>query len=496
MAPSEKAEIEEGGTTVNAEDLVKEGTNYTLPPEESKSLLRKIDRCLLPVMAISYFFQFLDKIALNSTAILGIREDLNLTGGEYSWAGGIYYIGYLLASYPAGALMVRWKVGKTISTSVLVWGGILMLTALSFNAAGLLATRFMLGVAEAVIAPGLTIVISMWYKREEQPLRHAAWFMGNTFAGIFGSLIQYGIGHIQTIAPWKAVFLILGAITVSWSVAVFFLLPDTPMDAWFLNQTDRSKAVARVNENLTGIKNNEFKWAQCFEALMDPKTWFIFCIQVASNIPNGGVTTFSSIVIKGLGFSTFNTLLLNSVSYILQLIMVLLCTTGSTYLPNTRTYFMAFNYAVALVGAAMVRELPESQKWARFAGTCLLTGYSASFPLKMALMSGNFAGFTKKTTVYAISFIGYCAGNIIGPHLFFEHEAPTYTSAFLAMMICPSIGIVLALSFRVYLVWVNRCRDKAAGGSGPADTTDLPTGIALNLMDKTDMEMPQFRYVY
>lgn len=82
--------------------------------------------------------------------------------------------------------------------------------------------------------------------------------------------------------------------------------------------------------------------------------------------------------------------------------MVLLCTTGSTYLPNTRTYFMAFNYAVALVGAAMVRELPESQKWARFAGTCLLTGYSASFPLKMALMSGNFAGFTKKTTVYAI----------------------------------------------------------------------------------------------
>lgn len=78
-----------------------------------------------------------------------------------------------------------------------------MLTALCFNGAGLLATRFMLGVAEAVIAPGLTIVISMWYKREEQPLRHAAWFMGNTFAGIFGSLIQYGIGHIQTIAPWK-----------------------------------------------------------------------------------------------------------------------------------------------------------------------------------------------------------------------------------------------------------------------------------------------------
>lgn len=97
---------------------------------------------------------------------------------------------------------------------------------------------------------------------------------------------------------------------------------------------------------------------------------------------------------------------------------------------------------------------------------------------------------------YMQSFIGYCAGNIIGPQLFFAHEAPTYTSAFLAMMICPSIGIVLALAFRVYLIWINRCRDKAAGGSGPVDTTDLQTGIALNLMDKTDLEMPQFRYVY
>lgn len=66
------------------------------------------------------------------------------------------------------------------------------------------------------------------------------------------------------------------------------------MDAWFLSRADRSKAIARVNENLTGIKNDEFKWSQCFEALRDPKAWFIFCMQMASSIPNGGVTTVCS----------------------------------------------------------------------------------------------------------------------------------------------------------------------------------------------------------
>jgi MFS family permease len=69
-------------------------------------------------MAISYLFQFLDKAALGYTAILGLNEDLNLTGQDFSWASAIYYIGYLVASYPAGWLIVRFPVAKVIAGSV------------------------------------------------------------------------------------------------------------------------------------------------------------------------------------------------------------------------------------------------------------------------------------------------------------------------------------------------------------------------------------------
>jgi MFS family permease len=85
-----------------------------------------------------------------------------------------------------------------------------MLTSVCTNAAGLLALRFFLGLAEAPIAPGLGVIIPMWYKRTEQPLRQAAWFLGNTLAGIIGSLMAYGIGHIDSIAPWKACYEYLG----------------------------------------------------------------------------------------------------------------------------------------------------------------------------------------------------------------------------------------------------------------------------------------------
>lgn len=38
--------------------------------------------------------------------------------------------------------------------------------------AGLMCARFFLGVGEAAIAPGFTLLTGMFYKREEQPMRY------------------------------------------------------------------------------------------------------------------------------------------------------------------------------------------------------------------------------------------------------------------------------------------------------------------------------------
>ncbi|VUC37974.1 unnamed protein product [Clonostachys rosea] len=468
-------------------------TGQQLSAEDDKRILRKIDLCLLPLMAVSYCFQFLDKSSLSYTSIMGLRTDLKLTGSDYSWASSIYYFGYLIASYPAGMLMVRFPVGKMISVSVLVWAGVLMLTAVVFNAGGLFANRFFLGFTEAAIAPGLSIVIAMWYKRSEQPLRQGAWFLGNTTAGIFGGLISYGIGHIHTIAPWKAVFLIFGAITVAWAFIIFIIFPDTPMKARFLSEADRIKAIERVEENMTGIKSDKFRWYQCKEALLDVKAWALVVIQICGNIPNGGIQGFGSIVINGFGFTTLNTLLVQGLAYVFQLVFVLLATGGSTWFRNTRTYFMAWNLAVAIVGAVMVRQISSAYIWARFMGYCLTMAYSANFPMILTMSSGNFGGFTKKTTVNAMIFIAYCTGNIIGPQLFLEREAPSYPSGFLAIIICLSIGLFSCFVLRFYLIWENRRRENAGDVMTVDAADEQPT---LNLMDKTDKEIPQFRYVY
>ncbi|KZM27982.1 uncharacterized protein EKO05_0007294 [Ascochyta rabiei] len=467
-------------------------TGEPLAPEEDKRILRKIDLNLLPIMGISYMCQFLDKSALGYTAIMGLQNDLGLSGGQYSWASGIYYFGYLAASYPAAALMVRFPVARTIAISVIVWGAILMLTATCFNAESLLAIRFFLGATEATIGPGLTVIVAMWYKRSEQPLRHGAWFMGNVIAGIFGGILAYGIGHVRSIEPWKAVFLAFGALTIAWSVGIYFLLPSEPSTARFLSTTDRAKAIDRVRKNMTGIKDNTWKWSQSVEALLDVKIWLLVAIQLAQNVANGGLHGFGSIIIKGMGFSTLNTLLVQMLGQVFQGVFVIIGTAGSTYFHNTRTYFMAWNLAVALVGAVMIREIQSSHIWARFMGYCLCIAFSANFPMVLSMSSGNIGGFTKKNTANAMIFIAYCAGNIIGPQLFFANEAPSYPSGFLAMMVCCGAAFVLCFILRIFLISENRKRDRETGLEGLSGDE----AGDLNYADLTDKEMRAFRYVY
>ncbi|KAF7555668.1 hypothetical protein G7Z17_g1960 [Cylindrodendrum hubeiense] len=473
-------------------DLGTETVVPRLSPEDDRRLLRKIDLRLVPILLFSYLFQTLDKSALSYSSIMGLTTDLNLVGQQYSWASSIYYFGYLAFSYPASILLVKFPVGKVIGTACATWGAVLLATAGTSNGAGLMAARFFLGVAEASVAPALTVLVSMWYKTSEQPLRHGVWFLGSVTSGFFASLLAYGISLTKSsIHPWQIMFILFGGVTFVWGLCLFYLLPNHPSTARFLSPEDRQKAIIRIADNLTSVKNETFKKYQLVEGLMDVKTWLLFLIMIVGSLSNG-LASFQSIIIKGMGFSTIDTYFIQMVSTAFQAIFVLISTVGSTYLENTRTYFMVFNYCMSIIGGVMVNQLSVDRAWARFFGYNLCIAFSANFPMIFAMSSANFAGFTKKTTVNALIFIAYCAANVASPQFFIAGEFPTYPTGFRACIICLSISAALTIVLRCYLIWQNKRRDAENGEVEPAgDEVD----VSLSLSDKTDFEIPQFRYV-
>jgi ACS family allantoate permease-like MFS transporter len=54
------------------------GVTLPLDPGESLRIRRKIDKHIMPLMCILYWIQFMDKVTLGSSAILGILYELEL----------------------------------------------------------------------------------------------------------------------------------------------------------------------------------------------------------------------------------------------------------------------------------------------------------------------------------------------------------------------------------------------------------------------------------
>jgi len=149
------------------------------------------------------------------------------------------------------------------------------------------------------------LTTSMWYTRRQQPIRIGLWYTANGFGITWGGLLGYGIGNMRgSLASWKYEFLIIGALCSVWGLIIIAFLPDSPVTARYLLDEEKRLAVMRLRDNQTGVENKTLKPYQVREELLDWKVWWMFILGVVANIPNGGISNFGTLIIKGFGFST------------------------------------------------------------------------------------------------------------------------------------------------------------------------------------------------
>ena len=185
--------------------------------------------------------------------------------------------------------------------AVTIWGLVLTLNCVCHNFASLVALRVLLGCFESVTAPALIILTGMWYKRHEQVFRMGLWYQGTSVGPAVSSLVSYGFGKWANSDPrlqfksWQVLFLIYGLVTIAIGILTFFFLPDNPMKSR-LPREEKLRIIERVRENQTGIENKRFNVSQFKEVMLDVRTWLISLIVITTNVPNGAVSSFSSII--------------------------------------------------------------------------------------------------------------------------------------------------------------------------------------------------------
>lgn len=72
----------------------------TLEDHTPRSLLRKVDLRLMPIMLACYTLQFIDKGILNYANIMGLQKDTGLHGDQFSWLATAFFIVFSIAQIP------------------------------------------------------------------------------------------------------------------------------------------------------------------------------------------------------------------------------------------------------------------------------------------------------------------------------------------------------------------------------------------------------------
>jgi hypothetical protein len=129
-----------------------------------------------------------------------------------------------------------------------------------------------------------------------------------------------------------------------------------------------------------------------------------------------------------------------------------------------------------IVGSALISHRAAIPHGVSLFGYFLLATGPSVLPLLLSLVQSNFRGVTKKMTMTAVLFIAYCAGNIAGPQLFIQDEAPTYDTAFRGILVCYSLVAGISLVLRAYLQLANQRRQRREGVGGSAGASGAVGG--------------------
>ncbi|OLN96782.1 Thiamine pathway transporter THI73-like protein 1 [Colletotrichum chlorophyti] len=494
------------------------------------ALRRKIDWRIVPLMFGCYTMQFLDKVILNYAAVMGISKDLKLVGNDFSNIATFLFVGLLCFEIPnsmyprtlclacrkqkesqgetkkAGLLSrnksfadARWTVwflqmvpaAKWLGLNVILWGTATACGAAAHNYQSLLVSRIFLGIFEATIGPSLMLISAQWYTKSEQAPRFSFWYLGLGLGQILGGAVSYGFQHVAPgagLAGWRIMFIVLGCITVTIGLCTFFFVPDTPMKAGWLSDTEKVALLKHVSVNQTGIESRKFRPQQILEALMDPQMYLMVLAVVLLSVSSGVITTYSATLIRNLGYDPKRAALMNMPSGVVSIFFTLLVGYGIRHQSNRWAWIIAC-IIPAIIGGALMSFLPVSNRSGCLAGIYLVNAVVAPLTVFYAWTAANFGGATKRAFAAAIVSGSFSLGNIIGPQTFQARDAPEYRPAKIAVMGTQAGCAIVTLALYGYYRWENKRRGAVKQSEDAYMAPEVWTSM-------TDKENKQFRYTY
>ncbi|KAI0064887.1 allantoate permease [Artomyces pyxidatus] len=451
------------------ENLHRFNPNARWTYREEQALVRKLDWRVMLWAAISFTALNLDRSNVNQANTDNFLGDLHLSTDDFNWGNSIFRIGFLCAELPSQMVSKRVGPDRWIPIQMCVWS---IITSTQFWLTGrtsFLVTRALLGFVQGGFIPDLILYMSYFYTKNELPYRLSLFWMSMNACSIIASFLASGILHMRGVldkAGW--LFLIEGLITLAIGIATFFRMPPSPTQTktsfrpkgWFTKREETIivSCVLRDDPTKGDMHNRQgLTFKRLLTAVMDYDLWPVYILGLVFSIPTGPPSTYLTLSLRQLGFSTFKTNLLVIPSTAIGIATMFGITWVSERVNDRSIVAMAEDFW-ALPFLVAIYCLPANPNpWVFYGLATALLGFPYTHPIQVAWCSRNAGAVASRTVNASLYNMFFQASSVIYSQIYRADDAPRYRRGNRQLIVISAINLgVLYPGTKLYYIWRNR----------------------------------------
>ncbi|KAL8899743.1 MAG: hypothetical protein Q9207_006040 [Kuettlingeria erythrocarpa] len=429
---------------------------------EEKRIRHKVDFRLCTIAGLLCSLNLLDSGIISSASVTSMLNDLGLDqGNRYSVSILIFTVASVCFQLPA-TLAVR-ILGPRSFFAIITssFGLITLCTAFIHTWKDMIVMRVLLGIAMSGIYPGLALLISSWYRRDELQLRFAFLQCGEVIVLATGGIVNFGLNHLDGrggLRGWQWMYIIQGLTTCLIGISTYWWIVDFPeysdRSFLFLTKDEARIATARIQSDRGDVVPASFSWPEVFRHFLDPKLYGFAASFFLLNLVSTSLSYFLPIILQsGMGFSTNKAILLSAPPYYYAVIPVIISSRiGDKY--RLRGPVITFNSLCLIAGFIMLGF--GDQVTLRYIGVYLATGaYVSNWAALNGYQASNITGQWKRSVVAAAITACNGLGGVAGSFIVRQQEAPRYLTAIWVSISSHIFIICIVAAFSIFFYIAN-----------------------------------------
>lgn len=415
---------------------------------EQTRVLHKAAWRLIPLLALAYFFNYLDRTSVGYAA-LQMTEQLGLTATQFGLGAGIMFFGYCLCEVPSNLAMYRFGARLWMARIMITWGLAAAATALVVGPYSFYAVRLVLGIAEAGFFPGVIFFLTLWFPAQYRT-RVLAWFtVATPISFLVGGPLSIWLLQMHGawgLAGWQWMFLIEGLPACVLGLITLKVLSNHPAQARWLSSDEREVLTGMLAEEQgKGQHSHGFK-----AALKDPRVWILSSITFSFTLGSYGIGIWLPQMLKAQGVEISMIGWVAAIPYFFATVGLLV---WARHVDRTGKGILNLTLAMLLAGIALLFALQMDSLVPALAGiTLALVGTIAGKTIFYTLPGKFLRGQAAACGIALINSIG-AFGGFVGPYLmgFLKDYTGSFTAGLMVMGCILFVAAAMVMSLRLFL---------------------------------------------